>query len=46
MKQTEKTFKIYRWSRGQVIDTFIGNRADCQAYCERWPQYTCEWQEL
>lgn len=35
-------YKVYRWSNGQVIDTFTGTKEECAEYCKKWRNYTCE----
>ena len=41
-----KEYKIYRWSNGQVVDVYQGTREECIAYCMKWKNYLCEWQEI
>lgn len=42
----KKEYRIYRWSRGQVQDTFIGTREECIEYCTKYKNYICEWAEI
>lgn len=39
-------YRIYRWLNGVVMDTFEGNRNECEVYCKKWEHCICEWTKI
>lgn len=39
-------YKLYRWSNGLVVDTFMGDESECLEYARKWCNYVIEWQKL